>query len=130
MEILFKKKSIATTIEVKNTFQICDIWRLRIPKTKDSLFGKVIGLALFNLGWTFFVQEPIYKTNALASSCSDQSPILFLLHMIIWLKKTKGERVYINLIKLYIKRKISSSHEKSHSNHRSFSKQRKYIQIK
>ena len=76
------------------------------------------------------MQEPIYKTNALASSCSDQSPILFVLYVIIRLKKTKGERVYINLIKLYIKRKISSSHEKSHSNHRSFSKQRKYIQTK
>ena len=70
-----------------------------------TLFGKVIGLALFNLDWTFFVsnvvQEPIYKTNALALSCSDQFPILFVLHMIIWLKKTKEERVYINLITLY-----------------------------
>ena len=56
---------------------------LEIPKSKDLLFGKIIVLAFFNVDWTFFVSnilpEPIYKTDVLASFCSDNSPILFAL---------------------------------------------------
>ena len=55
---------------------------LEIQKPKDLLFGKIIGLALFNVNLTFFVskvlQESIYKTDALASLCNDHSPILFV----------------------------------------------------
>ena len=50
------KKNIAKMIELNNTFELSDIWRLRNTKTKKILFGKIIGLALFNVDWTFLFQ--------------------------------------------------------------------------
>ena len=36
-------------IELKNTFEFCDIWRLRNPISKDLLFSQIIGLALLKV---------------------------------------------------------------------------------
>ena len=43
-------------IELNNAFELCDIWRLRNNKIKKVLFVKIIGLALFNIDWTFLFQ--------------------------------------------------------------------------
>ena len=37
-----KKKSIAKFIELNEKFDLCDIWRIRNPKTKDILFDRSI----------------------------------------------------------------------------------------
>ena len=71
-------------IERKNAFELCDIWRLRNPQIKRLTFDFCIitGLALFNVNWTFFsFKVSTHKTDALASFCSDHSPILFALDM-------------------------------------------------
>ena len=55
---------------------------LAIPKWKNLLFGKIIGLDLFNVERTFFVSIFCYMTYVLALFCNDHSPILFALDMI------------------------------------------------
>ena len=77
-------------IELKKIYELCNIWRLRPLKTKDLLFGKIIGLALFSVDWTLFVsnilKESVYKTHVLA----DHSSILLALDMIKESQRGKG----------------------------------------
>ena len=42
-------KRIAKMIELKNTLNFAIFGGLEIPKTKDLLFRKIVGLALFNI---------------------------------------------------------------------------------
>ena len=77
-------------IELKNTFELCDIWRLRNPKIKRFTFRQNHKSGFIQSRLDFFfvsnvflvLQESIHKTDVLASFCSDHSPILFVLDMI------------------------------------------------
>ena len=67
---------------------------LKIPKTQDLLLGKIMGLVLFNVDWTFFVsnvlQEFFYKADALALFCSENPPNLLNLGLIKEIQRWKG----------------------------------------
>ena len=72
-------------IEFKNTFELCDIWRLRNSRIKIITLGKNIGLALFNVDSIFLVSnvlEEYLKNSALASFYSDHSLVLFAIDII------------------------------------------------
>ena len=66
---IFKNNSIAKLIELKRPFNFAIFGILKISETKDLLFDKIIGLALFNLDGIFLVsnvlQESIYKNKCL-----------------------------------------------------------------
>ena len=72
--------------ELKNTFELCDISRLRNPKIKRFTFQQNLKTNFMQHRIDFFVsnilQESIHKTNVLGSLCNDYSPILFALDMI------------------------------------------------
>ena len=80
---LLKKKSLAKLIEIKEALYLCDIWRIRNPNVRRFTFRQnhVSGFIERRLG--FFLisniqQEPIIKTDVIASFCTDHSPIFFL----------------------------------------------------
>ena len=77
--------------ELTNTFELCDIWRLRNPKQKDSLFSKIIGLGLFNVDWTFFVLN-VFARVYLQNRCLNfvlQWPLIYFICLIspLWISQ-------------------------------------------
>ena len=77
-----KKKSIAKFIELKEKFDLCDIWRIRNPKTKRYTFRQkhVSGLIqrrLDNFYISSSMQVSVKNTGILASLLTDRSPITF-----------------------------------------------------
>ena len=77
-----KKKSIAKFIELKEKFDLRDIWRIRNPKTKKFTFRlkHVSGLIQRRLDYTYIsnsMQVSVKNTDVLASLLTDHSPITF-----------------------------------------------------
>ena len=77
-----KKKSIAKFIELKEKFDLCDIWRIRNPKTKRYTFRQkhVSGLIQRRLDYFYIsnsMQVSVKNTDVLASLLTDHSPITF-----------------------------------------------------
>ena len=81
-----KKKSIAKLIQIKEKFNLCDIWRIRNPKIKRFTFRQqhISGFIQRRLDYFFFsnlLQESINKTDVLAAFSTDHSPLLFSLDL-------------------------------------------------
>ena len=77
-----KKKSIAKFIELKEKFDLCDIWRIRNPETKRYTLRQkhVSGLIQRRLAYFCIfhsVQASVKNTDVLASLLTDHSPITF-----------------------------------------------------
>ena len=77
-----KKKSIAKFIELKEKFDLCDIWRIRNPKTKRYTFRQkhVSGLIQRRLDYFYIsnsMQVSVKNTDVLASLLTNHSPIAF-----------------------------------------------------
>ena len=77
-----KKKSIAKFIELKEKFDLCDIWRIRNPKTKRYTFRQkhVSGLIQRRLDYFYIsnsMQVSVKNTNDLTSLLTDHSPFTF-----------------------------------------------------
>ena len=73
--------------ELKSTFALCDIGRLRNPKIKIFTFGQNYGADFIQDRIDLFflsnvLQESIYKADVLSSFWSDNSPIPFALVII------------------------------------------------
>ena len=77
-----KKKSIAKFIELKERFDLCDIWKINNPKLKRYTFRKkhVSGLIQRRLDY-FYISDSkpvsVKNTYVLASLLTDHSPISF-----------------------------------------------------
>ena len=77
-----KNKFMAKFIELKEKFDLCDIWRIRNPKTKRYTFRQkhVSGLIQRRLDYFYIstsVQVSVKNTDVLASLLTDHSPITF-----------------------------------------------------
>ena len=77
-----KKKSTAKFIGFKEKFDLCDIWRIRNPKTKRFTFRQkhVSGLIQRRLDYIYIfnsMQVSVKYTDVLASLLTDHSPITF-----------------------------------------------------
>ena len=73
---ILKKKHLAKVIEIKEIFDLCDIWKIRKPKLKRFTFGCSQG-RLDYLLISNFLQKTIIRADVLASFCCDSSPIVF-----------------------------------------------------
>ena len=81
-----KKKSIAKLIQIKEKFDLCDIWRIRNPKIKRFTFRQqhISGFTQRRLDYFFLsnlLQESVNKTDILAAFSTDHSPLLFSLKL-------------------------------------------------
>ena len=79
-----KKKSIEKMIELIESLELCDIWRIRNPTEKRSTFRQnhISGYIKQRLDYFFVsnkLQESINKTDIAASLLTDHSPISFTL---------------------------------------------------
>ena len=83
---ILKRKSLAKLIEIKETLCLCDIWRIRNPNVKRFTFRQNHVSGFIERRLDFFLisnilQESIIKADALASFCTDHSPIFFSLQL-------------------------------------------------
>ena len=81
-----KKKSIAKLIQIKERFNLCDIWRIRNPKIKRFTFRQqhISGIIQRRLDYFFIfnlLQVSVNKTEVLAAFSTDHSPLLFSLDL-------------------------------------------------
>ena len=51
---ILKKKSLAKPIEIKENLNLCDIWRVRNPKSKHFIFHQTTFLVVFEEDWITF----------------------------------------------------------------------------
>ena len=81
---VFKRKSVGRFLELKETFDLCDIWRIRNPKKKVFTFRQnhSSGFLQRRLDY-FFVSNDLQtftsETDTLVSISTDHSPILISL---------------------------------------------------
>ena len=78
---LLKKHSISKFLEIKESLNLCDLWRVRNPKMKTFTFRQhhFLGLIQRRLDYLFIsqkLQESVKKIQILSSFSSDHSPIL------------------------------------------------------
>ena len=76
----FKQKSVAKLIEIIETFNLCDNWRIRNPKTKRFTFRQqhCSGFIQRRLDYIFIsnsLQESVLNTEVLPAFLSDHSPV-------------------------------------------------------
>ena len=81
-----KKKSIAKLIQIKEKFNLCDMWRTRNPKIKRFTLRQqhISGFIQRRLDYFFvsnLLQESVNKTDVLAAFSTDHSPLLFSLDL-------------------------------------------------
>ena len=79
---VLKKKSIAEFIELKEKFDLCDIWRIRNPKTKRYTFRQRHVSCLIQRRLDYFyisnsMPISVKNTDALASLLTDHLAITF-----------------------------------------------------
>lgn len=79
-----KKKSLTKLSEIIEKLNLCDIWRLRNPKTKRYTFRQnhYSGFIQRRLDFFFIsnsLQEQVSCTDVTNAFCTDHSPILFTL---------------------------------------------------
>ena len=95
-----KKKSIAKFIELKEKFDLCDIWRIRNPKTKRYTFRQkhVSGLIQRRLDYFYIsnsMQVSVKNTDVLTSLLTITPQSHF---HVLKMKKSKEVEDYGNLI--------------------------------
>ena len=78
---VFKKRSVGKIVELKETYNLTDIWRVRNPKAKQYTFRQkhVSGFLQRRLDYFFIsntIQEFILDTDIIPAISSDHSPIL------------------------------------------------------
>ena len=78
---VFKKRFVAKIFELKETYNLTDIWRIRNPKGKQYTFWQkhVSGFLQRRLDYFFIsnnIQEFILDTDIIPAISSDHSPIL------------------------------------------------------
>ena len=78
---VFKKHSVGKIFELKNTYNLTDIWRIRNPKAKQYTFRQkhVSGFLQRRVDYFFIsnnIQEFILETDIIPATSSDHSPIL------------------------------------------------------
>ena len=78
---VFKKRSIGKIFQLKGTYNLTDMWRIRIPKAKQHTFWQkgVSGFLQRRLDYFFIsnnTQEFISDTEIIPAISSDHSPIL------------------------------------------------------
>ena len=76
----FKQKSVAKQIEIIETFNLCNIWRIINPKTKSFTFRQqhCSGFIQRRLDYIFIsnaLQESILNTEVLPAFYSDHLPV-------------------------------------------------------
>ena len=81
---VFKKSSVSKLIEIKEKYNLCDIWRIRNTKEKRFTFRQKhrSGFLQRRLDYFFVsntLQESIKDTEILPALSSDHSPIFFSL---------------------------------------------------
>ena len=81
---ILKKKCLTRLQEIKQTLDLCDIWRIRSPKSKRFSFHQnhVPGRIQRRLDLLLipnFLQKTFIRADLLASFCSDHSTI-FTIH--------------------------------------------------
>ena len=91
----FKKKTYAKIVELIETFELCDIWRIRNPKTKRFTFRQnhFSGFIQRRLDYFFVsntLQECIKNPDILASFATDHSPIVITYSKNKEFKRGKG----------------------------------------
>ena len=79
---VFKKRSVGKTFELKETYNLTDIWRIRNPKAKQYTFRQkdVSRFLQRRLDYFFIfnnIQEFILDSDIIPAVSSDHSPILF-----------------------------------------------------
>ena len=79
-----KKKSLAKRIELKENYDLCDIWRVRNMKSKRFTFGQKHSSDFIQrrLDYMFIsntLQEFVTMTEILTPISTDHSPVLFSL---------------------------------------------------
>ena len=67
----YKKRSLAKVIQIKESFDLCDIWRIRNPTTGYNQ-RRLDYFLVSNI-----LQESVSETDILASFCTDYSPFFF-----------------------------------------------------
>ena len=82
---VLKKKSPTKFIEIKESLNLCDIWRIRNPRFKRYTLRQnhLSGFIQRRLDYFFMsnvLQERMKKTDILASFATVHSPILFSLN--------------------------------------------------
>ena len=75
---------MAKLIQIKEKFNLCDIWRIQNPKITRFTFqqqhiSRFIQRRLDYFFVSNLLQESVNKTDALAAVSNDQSPLLFYL---------------------------------------------------
>ena len=78
---VFKKRSVGKIFELKETYNLTDIWRIRNPKAKQYTFRQkhLSGFLQRRLDYFFIsnnIQEFILDTDIIPAISSDPSPIL------------------------------------------------------
>ena len=58
---VLKKKSLTKFIEIKESLNLCDIWRIRNSKFKRYTFVKIIHSVSFKEDWTTFSCQIFYR---------------------------------------------------------------------
>ena len=81
-----KKKSIAKLIQIKEKFNLCEIWRIRNPKIKHFTFRQqqISEFIQRRLDYFFaanLLQEFVNKTDVLTAFTTDHSSLLFSLDL-------------------------------------------------
>ena len=76
---LLKRKSIAKLVEKKESLDICDIWRIKIPNTQNFTFRQNHSTELQNPNYIFIsncLQEFPNNTDILPALSTDHFPLL------------------------------------------------------
>ena len=90
-----KRKSLAKFTELKETYDLCDIWRVRNAKVKQFTFTQQhsSGFAQHKLDYFFIsngLQEFASTTDILAPISTDHSPVFFSLSQEKGILEVKG----------------------------------------
>ena len=93
--LILKKKSLAKFIEIKESLNLCDIWRIRNPKFKRYTFRQNHSSGFIQRRLDYFfvsnvLQERVKKPDILASFATDHSLILFSLNQMSEVSPGKG----------------------------------------
>ena len=105
---VLKKKSLAKLIQIKEKFDLCDIWRVRNPNTKRYTFCQQHSSGYIQRRLDYFfisnvLQESVKNPDVLAAFSTDHSPIIFCF---LFLAILKGREVKVcgNIITLYVRK--------------------------
>ena len=127
----FKRKSVGLFIEIKETYNLCDIWRIRNPKSKTFTFRQnhTSGFIQRRLDYILIsnsLQEHVKKADILASLSSDHSPTFLYFSKCEHTAKGKGfwkfnktllsNETFVSQLKKLIQEVICSSSQDNISN--------------